>query len=822
MAENIATLVARFVGDTTGLKAATDSAQRDLSRFQAQAGVSGRTASASFAAIGGAWRAMAGVIGGVSVAAGIGQMVNQAAQFERRINVIRAQSQATDAQMRALSGAVRQVGLDFGIGARSAANAAGELLKAGLSVEDVNAGALRSAVVLARALESDVAPAAQIAAIATTVFGESAENLDAVVQGVAATVLSGKFELNDYAVAMQQGGAAARLAGLSLDDFNTLLILLQRNIGGSGSDMGTLARVFLSRLVPASAEAERRMAALGLQFFNADGSARTLAQRAEELRRVFGNMSDEARAQNFNDLFGIDGLRAASALMSEGAAGVAHWRQEIERGAQATAVAAAQTDGLSGALAQLGAAWQDLGIAIAESGVFEALEWLARQAAGGVRNFRAGLDLLTGVDPTGFQGDPLNRRLAQLARAEAAALGLRQSNSTLEGGIPRPDDFNFGNFANPAMGQAYEEMLMARWYFQRLQQRDDGGLEFLNSVLSEPNSFHNQLSMPMLRNTPMGQRLARALSAFGISQEGSRRRGGGVSISARSGSGRASQSPAEAAAAAAAADAAARGDGPSDAERRRRLGDIFDAHEAAAAWRDELERVIGAPIEVDRVDIAIRRWDLEQEQLRETAERFSKDVHDAFRDAWINDDWDFASIGQRIEQAFRAALWDALLGDSIQNFIEGLAGRFARMLSGWINEAVAGAGSGAGAGGSNGIVQGDGANGLTRWVGDAIGDMLGRIFRGGFASGGQLGPGQWGVAGENGPEPIYGGRTGVTVFPAGESQNGGTTNVFHIDARGADAGVEQRIRLAVEEAVQRGAQAGAVLVFKKVRAGRTM
>jgi hypothetical protein len=45
-----------------------------------------------------------------------------------------------------------------------------------------------------------------------------------------------------------------------------------------------------------------------------------------------------------------------------------------------------------------------------------------------------------------------------------------------------------------------------------------------------------------------------------------------------------------------------------------------------------------------------------------------------------------------------------------------------------------------------------------------------------FASGGYLGPGQWGIAGENGAERIYGGRTGVTVRPA-EKQGGGMTSV---------------------------------------------
>lgn len=47
-----------------------------------------------------------------------------------------------------------------------------------------------------------------------------------------------------------------------------------------------------------------------------------------------------------------------------------------------------------------------------------------------------------------------------------------------------------------------------------------------------------------------------------------------------------------------------------------------------------------------------------------------------------------------------------------------------------------------------------------------------------FAAGGFLPPGKWGVAGEEGPEPIFGGKTGVTVQSA--RANGPVTQVFNI------------------------------------------
>lgn len=68
-------------------------------------------------------------------------------------------------------------------------------------------------------------------------------------------------------------------------------------------------------------------------------------------------------------------------------------------------------------------------------------------------------------------------------------------------------------------------------------------------------------------------------------------------------------------------------------------------------------------------------------------------------------------------------------------------------------------------------------------------------FGGFFADGGFLQPGQWGIAGEEGAEMIYGGRTGATVIPNGG--NGKSGNTYNIDARGADEGAVRRLEAAL-------------------------
>ncbi len=60
----------------------------------------------------------------------------------------------------------------------------------------------------------------------------------------------------------------------------------------------------------------------------------------------------------------------------------------------------------------------------------------------------------------------------------------------------------------------------------------------------------------------------------------------------------------------------------------------------------------------------------------------------------------------------------------------------------------------------------------TQKAGNWLGSAVSSAFGGFFADGGYLAPGKWGIAGERGPEPIFGGKTGMTIQPNGSSGGG--------------------------------------------------
>jgi hypothetical protein len=72
-----------------------------------------------------------------------------------------------------------------------------------------------------------------------------------------------------------------------------------------------------------------------------------------------------------------------------------------------------------------------------------------------------------------------------------------------------------------------------------------------------------------------------------------------------------------------------------------------------------------------------------------------------------------------------------------------------------------------------------------------FGGLLNGLFGGFKAEGGPLEAGKWYIAGEHGPEPVWGGGAGA--FAAGYSGGGGSAPVinFYTDARGSSITREQ-------------------------------
>lgn len=168
----------------------------------------------------------------------------------------------------------------------------------------------------------------------------------------------------------------------------------------------------------------------------------------------------------------------------------------------------------------------------------------------------------------------------------------------------------------------------------------------------------------------------------------------------------------------------------------------------------------------------------------------------------------FASdVGNAFASAFERAIFAGeSLGDTLKALVLDLAQMILRLavlepMAQNIANLLRGGGSGKSSGGGfwgtilsavAGIFTG-GFGSAGSAAGSGMTSGAASTFSGWFAEGGSVSPGKWGIAGEYGPEPIYGGSTGLTVFPHGSG--GGTTvdaRAF-IDATGADQAAISRL-----------------------------
>jgi hypothetical protein len=207
---------------------------------------------------------------------------------------------------------------------------------------------------------------------------------------------------------------------------------------------------------------------------------------------------------------------------------------------------------------------------------------------------------------------------------------------------------------------------------------------------------------------------------------------------------------------------------------KKQVEDLFAAQRAQA---EEGRRVFDAtrtPAEALGSEIQRLNKLLEAGAISwDTYARATFDAQDAF-DKAQNQGKETAKLIETSAQKAAATVQDTLgsgLYDTLSGNFHGIGDAFRSLLNRMVADALAAQITQALFGDSAPGKSPVGGGGTDKgWIGKLIG-----LFAGNFASGGYIPPGQWGMTGERGPEPVFGGRTGVTVRSAQE--NGGGTMV---------------------------------------------
>lgn len=258
--------------------------------------------------------ASAVIVGGLALA------VKASADFEKGLSAVKAVGGLTADQLEVVRGKALQLGRDTAYGASEALGAMEELIKAGLSTEDVMNGAADATVALAAAGEVDLAEAASIAAAALNQFQLEAKDLPGVADTIAGAANASATGVSEIGLALSYVGPVAKAAGLTLEDTAAAVALLSNN-GIDANKAGTALRAILSRLQPASKEAAGAMKELGLItedgsniFYDAEGNIKNMNEIVSILNGTFSELTAEQQAAYAKTIFGTEALAAVSAI----------------------------------------------------------------------------------------------------------------------------------------------------------------------------------------------------------------------------------------------------------------------------------------------------------------------------------------------------------------------------------------------------------------------------------------------------------------------------------------------------------------------------
>ena len=307
-------------------------------------------------------------VGGMGVAtlAPFAAAVRAGAGYQNTLLNIQASTGATAAELDRLKAASMEMSAAMGRGPTEVAGAFLELLKAGMSVEQVLGGAGKAAIEFAAVGQMDVAEAAVVMADAMNVFGVDASK---AANSISAAADASSTSIELMAQSFAQVSAVAALANQSIDQTSAALAILANN-GVKGSDAGTSVKTMLMRLMAPADDAVDALGQLGLSvqsFRNADGKMKPLVDIIGVLNGALGNMDQAAKDDIFRRIFGQDAIRAAAILTSAGVDGF-----NAMTGAMGEALPVGEKyktlmSGLAGAGQQVMSAMQRFAIAVSDA-----------------------------------------------------------------------------------------------------------------------------------------------------------------------------------------------------------------------------------------------------------------------------------------------------------------------------------------------------------------------------------------------------------------------------------------------------------------------
>lgn len=287
--------------------------------------------------------------------AGLGFGFNQAVSFERQMDAVGAVSRASTEDMARMEAEARRLGIASVFTATQAGEAMELMARSGATTDEIMGGV--AGVMNAASAESiDLSVSADMVAQATRIMGREWSEASNTADIMALTSARTNTDMVSLGEALRYGGQQARMAGMDLEQTAALLGVFA-DAGLRGSTGGTALTNALIQLSSPSNDGAAALERFGITMTTTESGALDLVDVIEQLRpHIEGLETPTERIRVLNDIFGIRGARAYSALAEAGEERVRGLEAELRaqsglaEGEGAAAVASARRlSNLSGA-----------------------------------------------------------------------------------------------------------------------------------------------------------------------------------------------------------------------------------------------------------------------------------------------------------------------------------------------------------------------------------------------------------------------------------------------------------------------------------------
>ncbi|MCP4838132.1 MAG: phage tail tape measure protein [Planctomycetes bacterium] len=313
---------------------------------------------------------------GAAATAPIAASMTVFTSFDDAMRGVQAITQASTAEFEKLRDKAKQLGATTSFSATQVASLMTELGRAGFKPDqiiDMTAAVMN----LARATGTDATLASGIMAATIRQFGMEAGEAARVADGLTAAANKSFNSVESLGEALKYAGPVAADANMSLEETLAILGSLG-NMGIQGSSAGSALRRLLTL---SAAESEKFQKVFGVATNDAKGNARSLVDVLGEVAAATSNMGSGQKAAKYNEVFGLLGITAASAIGKSVADTRTLYKELQAAGGIAKDTATQMESGIGGSFRILKSSLEGVAIAIGES-ISEPLKRMTQAASG--------------------------------------------------------------------------------------------------------------------------------------------------------------------------------------------------------------------------------------------------------------------------------------------------------------------------------------------------------------------------------------------------------------------------------------------------------